>query len=131
VSIELRELLPSDKHQTQKAAALVKLGYPDVAPVLAEMLVWMQDMNWPVARVFQPFLVSIGFPLAPYVRNVLCGDDDVWKYWILNSLVRESAALACELKPELEQLAKYPSVGEQREGVSEAAQEILELPAEG
>jgi hypothetical protein len=129
MTVELQALLPRDKHQIQMAQALVRVGYPEIAPVLSEILEWVQDMNWPVARVFQPMLASIGAPLAPIIRPVLNGNDDVWKYSIVNNLVRESPSLAYELHSELERLVKNPSVGELDEGVSEVARELLGLPA--
>jgi hypothetical protein len=129
VSEELKALLPASKMQVEKAEALVRLGYPAVAPVLPEILEWMKDLNWPVARVFQPLLARIGEPLAPLIRDVLAGSDDIWKYWLVLTVVRESPSLAAELQPELLRLAESPSVGEQSEGASKVAQELLRLPA--
>jgi hypothetical protein len=52
--------LPRDKHDTDSAAALVSLGWEAVLPVVPEIMEWVQDSNWPVARVFSPFLVEAG-----------------------------------------------------------------------
>jgi hypothetical protein len=104
----------------------VKLGFPAVAPVIPQILEWLQDLNWPVALVFQPFLVSIGEPLAPYVGAVLQGQDDIWKYSLLRVVVDQSPELARALRPELEHVAKHPSAGESEEEVDQVAVEILE-----
>ncbi|MER8435665.1 DUF5071 domain-containing protein [Mesorhizobium sp. M1312] len=60
---DLLKLLPENKHDTAKAAALVALGFPQVEPQIME---WLQDMNWPVARVLAPLV-----PLAPHIRTIL------------------------------------------------------------
>jgi len=110
---------------TDKADAIVALGYPKVAPILPALVGWMQDMNWPVARLLQPFLANIGAPLAPHIRAVLNSNDDIWKFWTLRFIVAESAELAALLKPELYRLASSSTVGEQAEEVDVQAKEIL------
>lgn len=76
-------LLPVDKHDLPKAEAIVALGYPAVEELLPALLAWMQDPNWPVAKVLMPFLAGIGEPLAPHLCAIFESDDDVWKYWVL------------------------------------------------
>ena len=126
MSVDLAALVPTSKFDTDKAAALVRLGFPAVEPVIPQILEWLQDLNWPVGFVFQPFLVGIGEPLAPYVRDVLQGQDDGWKYSLLRVVVDQSPALAQALRPELERVARSPSSGEAREEVDQVAVEILE-----
>ena len=128
MSTDLHALLPTDKTQTAKAEALVLLGFPMIEPILPKILEWMKDMNWPVAQVFQPLLAGIGIKLAQLIRDVFETEDDVWKYWVVTAVVRESPALASELRPELSRMAKNPTAGEQAEGVSELAREVLGLP---
>lgn len=125
VMFHLDMQLPRDKFDTENARALVTRGYPAVEPVLPALLEWVQDLNWPVAQVLQPFLADIGRPLAPHVRYVLESDDAIWKYWVLHCIVAESTELAEELRPELTRLADAPSSTEDNEEVKEAASEIL------
>ena len=122
---ELTELLPKDKIETEKAEVLVATGFPAVEPILPLILEWMQDLNWPVAQVFQPFLASIGAPLAPYVRNVLSTNDEIWKYWMLCSVIGNSLDLARALQPELERMASAPTPGELKEGLNILAGRVL------
>jgi|SRR5471032_362477 len=117
--------LPHDKYDTERAETLVSLGWKEVLPVMPDILEWLRDINWPVAGVFRPFLVDVGAPLAPFIKTVLATDDDVWKYGILASVVSQSPELAAALRSDLELLCSTPSVGEQLEGVSELAREIL------
>lgn len=121
----LPPLLPRDKHDTDTAAALVALGWERVACVAPQMLAWLQDGNWPVAAVLRPFLVAQGARLAPHVKPVFATDDDVWKYFILADLVRQSPELASALGTELARMAGSPTAGERLEGVAAQAQEIL------
>jgi hypothetical protein len=118
-------LLPSGKMETDKAEAIVALGYPKVGPILPALLEWMQDMNWPVARVLQPFLVGIGAPLAPHIRCVLGTNDEIWKYWVLRCIVAESTDLAQILRPELKRLACSPTKGEKTQELDIMVQRIL------
>ncbi len=122
---DLAVLLPKTKLDTEKASALVAIGFPAVEPVIPDILEWLQDPNWPVARVLQPFLAAIGRPLAPHVRSVLGGADDCWKYSLLTTVVLPSKNLARALRPDLERLVSQPSTGEAREGVDQAAREAL------
>ena len=123
---DLSSLIPTSKHDTEKARSLVALGYPAVEPVLPQILEWVQDLNWPVARVFQSFLSGIGAPLAPFVRVVLATQDDSWKYFVLIGIVAPSVELAKALRLDLERLAKSPTAGEMTEEVSDVAAEILQ-----
>src|SRR5688500_18615540 len=51
---DINSLVPRNKHDRKRAAAAIAAGYPAVAPVLPEMLEWLQDMNWPVAQDLAP-----------------------------------------------------------------------------
>lgn len=123
---DLSTLLPQDKIQTEKAEAIVALGFPAVEPILPALVEWMQDINWPVAQVLQPFLAGIGAPLAPHVRRVLETTDEIWKYWVLRCIVRESSELAESLQTELLRLAQSPTSSELKEEIDVQAREILE-----
>jgi hypothetical protein len=127
MATDLVALIPTTKYETEKASALVQLGFPAVEPVMPQILEWLQDLNWPVAGVFQPFLAHIGQPLAPYIRVIFAGKDDGWKYSLLRLVVGQSPELACTLRPELERIARNPSAGETSEEVDQVAVEILEV----
>lgn len=121
----LPPLLPRDKHDTDAAQALVVLGWERVECVAPQMLEWMQDSNWPVAAVLRPFLVAQGARLAPFIGPIFASNDEVWKYFILDGIVRQSPELASALGTELARLAGHPTAGERLEGVTAQAQEIL------
>jgi len=121
---ELRNMLPEGKHDVKRARALVKLGYPAVSPVLPEILQWMQDYNWPVAHVIFPFLVSIGEPLAPYVRDVLATDDTMWKVWFIH-IVGASPPLADALHTEIRKMAAMIPKDEDEEWLLEEVHRLF------
>ncbi|MCW2194918.1 hypothetical protein M2236_006478 [Bradyrhizobium elkanii] len=82
-------------------------------------------MNWPVARVLQPFLAGIGTPLYPHLQRIMQTDDDVWKNWILRFIIAQSAELQAMFRTDLERLATHPTAGEQAEGLDVIAKELL------
>ena len=122
---ELLKLLPADKHDTAKAEALATLGFPAVEPVLPALLEWVQDCNWPVARILLPLLATAGLALKLPVQQILDGSDECWKYSVLASLVLHSPELTLALLPEIERLANNPTPGEKMEAIDELAQDIL------
>jgi hypothetical protein len=117
--------LPRDKHDTQNAQALIALPWDEVAPAMPQILEWIQDVNWPVAAVLLPYLAGIGPRLAPYVKTVLASNDEQWKYFVLQGIVRHSHGLADAVDGELTRFALAPTAAELEEGVAEVAQEIL------
>jgi len=124
---DVRSLIPKHKFDLGTANEAVAAGFPAVEPILPDLLVWLQDYNWPVSRPLIPFLVSIGKPLIPEVRKILQTTDDTWKYWVLGCIVEEwSAELISDLKPDLDRIARTPTSGEVSEEVDRKAREILE-----
>jgi hypothetical protein len=122
----LRINIPRDKHDTLAVDRLVELGYPIIAPVLPELLKWLQDANWPVARPVSDLLVNVGKPVVPLLLEVLKGDDAIWKYWCLECVVRRLPPdVIADLRPELERLAWYPRDSDRQEGVNVSASALL------
>jgi hypothetical protein len=122
----LQELVPEAKDETAKATKLVAQGYPAVAPVLAEMLEWVEDAQWPVAKVFLPFLARIGAPLVPHVRYVLQSQDEQWKRVVLDHIVSESGDLAHGLSVDLLRLIDTPTDAERAEDLHTTADALFQ-----
>jgi Domain of unknown function (DUF5071) len=120
------DLVPSSKFDIEAAERAVARGWPDVEPVLPRLLEWLQDGNWPVARVLAPFLAGIGDPLVPYLRPILAGDDLIWKYWIIQGIIGEAPLSVVEaFRPDLERLANDPTPSEREEELPEVASAVL------
>ncbi|WP_215404275.1 DUF5071 domain-containing protein [Janthinobacterium sp. JC611] len=117
--------LPRDKHDMRNAQALIALSWEEIRPAMPQILEWVQDVNWPVAGVLLPYLAGIGPRLAPYIKTVLAGNDEQWKYFVLQGIVRHSRELAAALSGELTRFALAPTVAELEEGVAELAREML------
>ena len=119
-------LLIIDKCDEDKAQALVDLGYPGNEPYLDHMFTWMQDWNWPVARVLQPFLASLGDPMVSRIQTVLEGNDSIWKYWCILCLINEMPIeSAMKLKPSLESLISSPTDSDAEENVHSEARKAF------
>lgn len=123
---DINLLMPSDKMDTARAQELVSLGYPAVAEALPTLIEWIQDLNWPVARVLRPFLAKIGAPLAPHVLTVLKTNDETWKWSVLCGVVVHSRELAESIRSELERLAEAPTPSEVHDELNEVARQIVE-----
>jgi Domain of unknown function (DUF5071) len=110
----------------EAAERAVACGWPGVEPVVPQLLDWLKDCNWPVAHILAPFLAGIGCPLAPYLRPILDGEDTSWKYWILSEVIRRAPlSLVEQLRPELDRIARNPTVAEIGEGISDDARIAL------
>ena len=125
---ELASLIPNDKHDVDAVIAAAALGWPAVRPIIGALLEWSEDSNWPVARELAPFLISVGAPLAPYVRDILAGDDGTWKYHLIVSVVAPSAALRRELEADLRRIVREPTDSERLEEVDLVALAVLGQP---
>jgi hypothetical protein len=121
-----QSLVPLNKGDTERAHAAVRAGYPAVEPVLPELLVWLQDCNWPVAVVLSPFLKSIGSPLIPHLRPIMSSDDLVWKYWIIGRIMQSSREVAEAFRSELERLAHSATDEERLNELNERAALVLQ-----
>ena len=51
--------MPKDKNDAQSALAIVKLGYPAVAPIMKDMLLWLRVYESPVADIFARFFAEL------------------------------------------------------------------------
>src|SRR4051812_32719285 len=107
--------LPLDKFDIESATALTLASWESLEPLMPQVLEWMQDINWPVADVLQPFLASLGVRLAPFIQTVFATDDDIWKFNILVHIVAHSPELVTALRADLERMANNPTAREQSE----------------
>lgn len=124
--VELRNLLPRSKQDIKRVKGLMALGYPAIAPVLPELLTWLQDINWPIAEPVSLLLATVGAPLVPHARKVLEGDDDLWKTGVLISF-QDVPEIVGPLSSLIARIALRPTPGEIEDGTSEAASYVLSL----
>ena len=113
--------VPADKSDIDTAQAAVAAGYPTVAPVLADLIEWLQDYNWPVAQV----LASIGRPMIEPIEHVFTTDDKIRKYWMIVCLIENNEALFEHFKSKLIRMATSPTQIEKHEELDEVARDAL------
>lgn len=118
-------LIPKHKSDLETARAALEAGYPEVDPILGELLSWIQDINWPVAGILLPFLVSIGKPLSPHIAAALSGDDPMWKYWIISCVIEACPDLANVFRDEMLRLANSPSAAEIEDELNQVARDVV------
>lgn len=117
---------PRDKYDLEAANIVARATWDQMEPLAKQLLEWVKDQNWPVATILAPALANVGAPLVPGVREVLEGEDDTWKYNIIESVVARSPDLRRLLRPELERIAFQPTPTERAEEVDRAACAALE-----
>ena len=120
-----KHLIPKSKFDIEAAKRAAEAGYPAVKPVLGELTEWLQDYNWPVARVLAPFLASIGSPLVPFIDHVFSTTDETWQYWMIECLIAKNDDLFKHYQPKLIQLAKNPTANDKLHELDQVAQEAL------
>lgn len=115
-------VVPTNKSDIAAAERAVVLGWPGVKPVISELLEWIQDYNWPVAHVLAPFLASVGRPLAPYLGPIFEGEDELWKYWVIDAVLANAPAeLVEEFTPLLLRIADHPTPNERANELDQVA----------
>ncbi|WP_025691410.1 DUF5071 domain-containing protein [Paenibacillus zanthoxyli] len=123
---DLFNRLPRDKHDFVRVNALKKLDKEELILLIPNLLMWLQDINWPIAIEISKLLLTIPEEVIPYVKDVLQGDDDIWKEWCLRYFAMH---LPIELRQQLQEqilrIAYKPTKGEELEEVHITARELL------
>ncbi len=123
---DLYNLLPRDKHDFERVDVLKYIDKEDLIKLIPKLIEWLQDINWPIAMDVSKLLLTVPVETIPFIRNVLAGDDDIWKEWCLRYIVKDlPTELRENLKEDLERIAYRPTKGEELEEVHITAQEIL------
>ncbi len=118
--------IPSDKHDMKACSILSETTDEEVEPHLHELLEWLQDSNWPVAAHVINRLQRTGSELAPAIIEVLKGEDQTWKYYLLSGLMLRCKPLVRELcMNEVVRIINSPSIEEKFEEVDLVAGEVL------
>jgi hypothetical protein len=86
---QLRKLLPVNKDDVAAIETIKAHGYPAVQPILLDLLKWIRQESWPVAKPTREFLMTIGPRLAPEVREVLGSRSDSLRAVVLGQVVSE------------------------------------------
>ncbi|GLC83285.1 DUF5071 domain-containing protein [Lacrimispora brassicae] len=123
---DITRLIPKDKSDFSTVEELKTVSIQDCIPILANLLNWLQDMNWPVAKEIIQILPRFHKKLIPHIRDVFESDDDIWKYWVIDLIGEFPMETAILLKDDIKRLAYNPNPGEKCEEVDIKAKELLD-----
>jgi hypothetical protein len=123
---DLGAYVPRHKHDHDAVRRAAQKGFPGLDPAIPLLLSWTQDGNWPISGAVAELLVLAGAALVPHLLSVLRSEDEMWKYWILELIVRHLPPdLLRSISGELGRAAAEPTDGEKSAGVDGIAAEIL------
>ena len=122
-----KDLLPRDKFDNDRVEMIKKMDRDKILPLLPGLFEWTQDMNWPVAISVVELLLTFPEEIVPHIQDVLSSNDDNWKYFILNDLVRNLPIESrVQFREYLTRVSEAPTNSELAEGLDETAKDILE-----
>lgn len=125
-STDISRLVPGHKGDFDACHRLLEASPEQIRRVLPELLVWLQDINWPVAPHILKALRPLDAALAQPVMDILAGDDEMWKYWIISNLLPQvRTEVRQALHPRIVAIAKQPTPGEAADEVNLAAAGLL------
>ena len=125
---KVKDLVPKNIFDFSGIEELRKLSDEEIASVIPDLLAWMKDMNWPVAKEMPALLAPHQKVLIPHIIEILQPEqwECDWKTDIilfLLPLLDEKYLLM--LKPSLERIVKNPTRGELSEMTNIEAEDIL------
>jgi hypothetical protein len=120
--MDVRKLIPRNKHDHEVINDLQKLSFEQLKPIIPDLLIWLQDMNWPIASSIADILSPYIDRITPEIIEILKTDDGMWKFWILNFAKTTTDPL---LLSEIERIAKFPTRNEIEDEVNLIAISIL------
>src|ERR1700754_3950861 len=121
--MNIRKLIPKNKHDHDVIPGLKKLTFDQIKPIVPDLLEWLQDMNWPIARAVADILEPLADKIAPEIIAILKTNDGVWKMWVLINVARNTTDPF--LLSEIERIAKFPTPDEIEEEADLKAIAIL------
>lgn len=87
---DLEPFLPKDKSDEEAIEYLLDHPNPnDLIPHLPNLLVWLQDTNWPIFSGAIKVVLRCPKELVAPVRSILQGEDEDWIYYCLVNLIPE------------------------------------------
>lgn len=83
----LRDLIPKDKFDNSTINQLCKLTDNEIRPIIFDLLEWLQDYNWTIAKDILPIVISHQNIAIPHIITILQGNNMMWKYWIIELVI--------------------------------------------
>lgn len=128
IKVKLENLIPTDKFDCETVELLYGCSFEEIEPIIPKLLEWLQDGNWPISRPMGTFLLTLPqMKLVPYIMEILDGDDQEWKYFMIGTLASPDLS---KLDPlflnEIKRIAFKPTEVEVMCEVNDIAQRVLE-----
>ncbi|MGM0125194.1 hypothetical protein IGI37_002592 [Enterococcus sp. AZ194] len=124
--MRLENLIPVDKFDDSQIDELKTIDRHTVMPILDQLLVWLQDLNCPIAQKFFDVLPRFQAELTPCILEILCSDDDMWKNDVLRLIENFELETVRIVEPEIKRIANKPTVGELSEETPVYAKRIID-----
>ncbi len=124
----VEDLLPKSKFDFSGMEELKMLSDEEIMPILPELLAWMKDMNWPVAKEMPELLSKHQKVIIPCIIEALQPEqlECDWKYYIIQFLLPLlEVKYLDKIKPCLERIAENPTQGEISDDADIAARDFL------
>ncbi|MFE6077201.1 DUF5071 domain-containing protein [Paenibacillus sp. NPDC057886] len=124
--MDVREWLPRDKHDFEAVRKLSELGNEELRDIIPDLMEWLQDGNWPIAKSVEDLFLRFGEELIPHIKHVFRTRDSTWEYYMLTGLInRLPSKYLVMLKEDLERLLKNPTEDEVLEELNEIIKPLL------
>jgi len=121
----ISDLIPKDKSDFSHVEELRNINIDDCEPIIWNLLEWIQDMNWPIAKEMISILPRFQNKLIPHIRAVFQTEDVIWKYWVLDLVKMLPIETASQLRDDIERLVFNANPEEKNEEVDIKASEVL------
>lgn len=124
----VEDLVPKNKFDFSGIEKLRMLSDEEIAPILPELLEWMKDMNWPIAKEMPELLSKHQKMITPCIIEALQPEqlECDWKNFIIWDLLPMlDKQYLVMIKPCLERIVKKPTQGEIFEKTDIEAAEFL------
>ncbi|MNL13746.1 hypothetical protein D3C87_1346630 [compost metagenome] len=121
--MDIKALIPKNKFDEEVIDGLKALSFDQLKPIIPELLEWLQDMNWPIARPIADILEPHVDRMVPELIKIFKTNDGMWKLWILINLARHTKDPL--LLSEIARIAKFPTKDEVEDEVHLEATAIL------
>lgn len=114
----MSRIIPNAKDDFVAINNLLAAPTSEILEAGPQLLVWLQDMNWPVSRQIAKQLAKYTNELEYFIIQILHGNDEIWKYWVIKELIYGSEhKISVNLYKQIESIQKNPTISEKEEEV--------------
>lgn len=83
-------IVPRDKEDIDFIQNLRLKNVNDIRDYVPELLEWIQDGNWPQAKLIVDYFLPYVNEIESEIIDILKSDDPIWKYYMLSRLLYNS-----------------------------------------